>query len=182
MNRIPHKSDFLLRLAFSDSEGLPVSMRGVDFEIWFSTKPGCPVYFIAARSGICNSCEILDDGSVLAKMDNHRLSPGQLLADLTIHADDETLPDGCHDINIKPVIPVELTDSPVRPVCKPAGDTGSQPILVNVTIPMRRPNLTHHVTQQELEDALNGFSGQLDIPQVAGQDEIDPILDSFKND
>lgn len=181
MNRIPHRSDFRIRLAFSDADRLPVSMAGVDIDLWFSTRPGAPVFFAGCRSGVCNSCEILDDGSLLVMFDDHRLAPGQISADFAIHSDDESMPDGKRDIHIKPPIPIELTDStcsrPSRPGI-PQKDTG-QPILVNVTIPISRPNLSHHVTRDELQKALKGMAATLDVPKIAGDDEISPIISIF---
>lgn len=186
MNRIPHRSDFKLRLAFSDADRLPVSMKGVDFDLWFSTRPGAAVFFAAARSGVCNCCEILDDGSVLVSFDDHRLAPGQLLADIAIHSDDESMPDGKSDIHLRPAIPVELTDSacsrPSHPFGKNCGDGqpgGAQPILVNITIPMKRPNLSHHVTRDELDKAILGMAQTLEIPKEADDGDIQHIVDIF---
>ncbi len=186
MNRIPHRSDFKLRLAFSDADKLPVSMKGVDIDLWFSTKPGAAVFFAAVRSGICNGCEILDDGSLLVSFDDHRLAPGQLHADIAIHSDDESMPDGKNDIHLKPAIPLELTDSacsrPSHPFGKPCDSVqpgGMQPILVNITIPMKRPNLSHHVTKDELDKAILGMAQTLEIPKEADEGDIRPIIEMY---
>ncbi len=154
MRRLPHRSDFRLRLAFSDADGLPVSMAGVDIDLWFTTRPGGQAYFAAVRSGVCNRCEILDDGSLVVIFDGHRLAPGQLKAEINIHTDDETMPDGKRDINLKPAIPLELTDSPACPSPGRHQVDPQQPILVNVTIPISRPQLSHHVTLDEMDKAI----------------------------
>lgn len=199
MFRINHHSDFALRLVFSDADRLPVKMNGVDFDFWFSTKPGAAVFFAASRAGICNACEILDDGSVLVRFDSHRLQPGQLQADFAIHSDDESMPDGKNDIRLRPVIPVELTDSPFpNPSCDrhgpkrpphhhgpfppddPPGLSASNPIIVNITIPLHRPDLSHHVTRDELETALKSFALSIDV-NPADKADIDPILKMFEH-
>lgn len=181
MNRIPHRSDFKLRLAFNDADKAPVSMKNCDIDLWFSTRPGAPVFFAACRSGICNNCELLDDGSLLVIFDDHRLQPGQLNAQIAIHSDDEAMPDGKNDIHLKPAIPVELTDQlcsrPGRPSA--AQSQIGQPILVNITIPMRRPNLSHHVTRDEMEKAIAGMSSTLKIPETAEEADIQPIISMF---
>lgn len=156
MNRIPHKSEFNIRFAFSDTDSLPVSMKGVDFEMWFMTKPGAGVFMAAQRLGICTFCEILDDGSVLVRFDDHHLAPGQLTCDISIHSDDENMPDGKRDIRIKPALPVELVEGVMPGTCHrlpPKVDGG--PILVNVRIPFSRPVLSRHVTKTELDDAIS---------------------------
>lgn len=158
MNRIPHKSDFTIRFAFSDADSLPVSMKAVDFEMWFMTKPGAGVFMAAQRLGICTYCEILTDGSVLVRFDDHHLPPGQLTCDIAIHSDDENMPDGKRDIRIRPVIPVELTEGTLPGSChRPPsheGREGEGLILVNVKIPFSRPVLSRHITKTELDDAI----------------------------
>ncbi|MCM1522787.1 MAG: hypothetical protein NC039_09080 [Muribaculaceae bacterium] len=164
MNRIPHRSDFTIRFAFSDADSLPVSMKAVDFEMWFMTKPGAGVFMAAQRLGICTGCEILTDGSVLVRFDDHHLPPGQLACDIAIHSDDENMPDGKRDIRVRPVIPVELTEGTLPGTChrpraaapSPGGEGwgGAAPILVNVKIPFSRPVLSRHITKSELDDAI----------------------------
>lgn len=162
MNRLPHRQDFKLRLAFSDSDGLPVNMKGVDVDMWFYTRPGSSAYLSAARSGICNRCSVLDDGSLLVTFDDHKLPAGQLHAEIAIHADDETMPDGTRDIHFKPAIPIELTDTTCPPRPGHALQQSGQPILVNITIPISRPNLSHHITQDELDKAIQGIKDRID--------------------
>ena len=188
MNRITHRSDFLIRFAFSDADKFPVSMKGVDFEAWFMTRPGDSVFMAACRVGICRNCEILDDGSLLVRFDDHHLPPGQLSADFSIHSDDEAMPDGKRDIRIRPVIPVELVEgtlpgSCLRPHGHPGPD-GDNPILVNVTIPMHRPNLSRHVTQDELDKAVQSIRDEIKNIKpcdmdIAGDDQITLITSIF---
>lgn len=186
MNRLPYRSDFRLRLAFSDADSLPVSMKGVDVDLWFTTKAGGSVYLAAARSGIYNRCSVLDDGSLLVMFDDHGLQPGQLKAEIAIHADDEALPDGRRDIHLKPVIPIELTDSSCsRPLSGNHTVSDSQPILVNIRLPYSRPDLSHHITQAELENALKALREQINDSgcnlSPATEQEIEAIADIFSN-
>ena len=170
MQRIPHNTDLSLRLVFSDADNSPVPMKDVDFEMWFSTRPGTEAYLAACRSGISLNCSILDDCSVLVSLDNHRLPPGLLKTQITIHADSEIMPDGCHDIRVSPNIPVELVDS--HCLRHSHSHTPQAPVLVNVTLPLHRPNLTHHITQKELDEALKGFN----INLSAKDDDIAEII------
>lgn len=203
MNRIPADSDFALRFVFSDIDGLPVPMKGTEFDMWFTTRPGAPSYFAACRQGVCRSCSILDDGSVLVPFDRHGLAPGQLSADIAIHADDETMEDGCADIRLRPAVPVEIVDRggfshvgfvrpphgaprpggcgcPAVPDVKPPSSPAAAPIIVQVTVPGRRPNLSKHVTHQELQDALSGIAGALSIPTPAEDPEIQAVCAVFQ--
>ncbi len=159
MQRISHNTDLSLRLVFSDADNAPVQMNDVDFDMWFTTRSGAEPFLAACRSGIYLNCEILPDCSVMVHLDNHRLKPGIIKAQMTIHTDSEVMPDGCHDIRINQTIPVELIESH----CTHHGHnhTPQAPIIVNVTLPLHRPNLTHHVTQKELDDALKGLNVNL---------------------
>lgn len=140
-------------------------MKDAEFDIWLFTKPGSDPYLAACRNGICYSCEILPDGSLLINIDNHCMPPGELKAKITIHADSETMHDGCHDIRLTPKIPVELIDSHCVHHCH--SHTPQTPIIVNVSLPMHRPCLGHHVTQKELDNAINGIYG------IIGADDTD---------
>lgn len=190
MNRIAHKSDFLIRFAFSDADRLPVSMKGVDFEAWFSTRPGAPVFMAAQRLGITTNCEILDDGSMLVRFDDHHLAPGQLAADFAIHSDDEAMPDGKRDIRIRPAIPVELVEGTMPGSCRRQNiafdidHSRPEPILVNVTIPLHRPDLSRHVTHDELQAAVKALQERIDgiTPcdmTIAADDEIASLAGLF---
>lgn len=190
MNRIPHRSDFLIRFAFSDADKLPVSMKGVDFEAWFVSRPGAGVFMAAQRLGMTTNCEILDDGSLLIRFDDHHLPPGQLKADFSIHSDDEAMPDGKRDIRIRPVIPVELVEGTLPGSCLHHPSTGGMQqdggnlILVNVSIPLHRPDLSRHVTHDELQKAVAGIQKQINgikpcDMSIASDDEIKDITDIF---
>lgn len=193
MNRIAHKSDFLIRFAFSDADRLPVSMKGVDFEAWFMTRPGATVFMAAQRLGITTNCEILDDGSLLVRFDDHHLPPGQLAADFAIHSDDEAMPDGKRDIRIRPVIPVELVEGTLPGSCRHPGQAfdidnhSREPILVNVTIPLHRPDLSRHVTHDELQKAVSALQKSIDEIRpcdmtVATDEEIKSIYEIFSTE
>lgn len=185
MNRLPYRSDFALRLVFHDADNLPISMKGVDIDLWFSTKPGGAIFLAAARNAITTNCQVLDDGSLLVKFDDHRLQPGQLMAKIAIHSDDETMPDGKRDIHISPVIPIELTES----TCSAPGhrhDTSGlgQPILVNIEIPISRPQLSHHITYDELNTAVNSLREEISRirpceTEPATDKEIEEITNIF---
>lgn len=170
MHRIPHNTDLSIRLVFSDADNAPVQMNGVDFDIWFTTRAGTEAFLAACHSGIYLNCEILPDCSILVHLDNHRLAPGTLRTQIIIHADSEVMPDGCHDIRLSQNLPVELVDSH----CMHHGHNHAPqaPVIVNITLPLHRPNLTHHITQKELDDALKGFN----INLAAKDDDIAEII------
>lgn len=178
MNRIHFKSDFKLRLAFSDADGEPIPMNDLDFDFWFFTKSGSQSYLVARQGSACRRCRILEDGSVLALFDAHSLQPGQLLCDFTIHACDSDLPDASNEINVAPVIPLELVETRCNSHgLHPSVPDTMQPILVNISIPLHRPMLQHHVTRKELMDAINAHI----IDVTASDDAFAPLLTIFDN-
>lgn len=206
MNRIDSRSDFSLRMAFHDNKGMPVSMKNVDFDLWFATRALDNVYLAAQQSGVTNNCQILDDGSVLVHFDRHNLAPGQLTATLRLHIEDHDLPDGSREIEIKPAIPIELTDArnsmPTRSgSCHQAlpcsNHDPSHPVLVNIRIPWSNPDLTTHVTRQQLTKELDELRKENEAlrnqiselqgmshtpPGTATDDQIDNILSNFRTD
>lgn len=186
MNRINSRQDFSIRLVFSDPEGRPLSMKDADFDLWFSTRQDGPVYFAAQRSAVCNNCRILDDGSVLVSLDNHRLPPGQLHTSLILHVDSHDMPDGVQDIHLSPVIPVEIIDGPACPH-RPAGSghhqTDNKIILVNIKVNLRHVDLRRHVTQTEINDIVAALNRKIDsiTPcDMTVSDSIDDITSLFQ--
>lgn len=164
-----------------DIDRLPVSMKGVDLDIWLSTKTGAPSFFASVRDNACLNCHVLEDGSVLVDVAGHRLPPGRLRANIAVLSNAE----GHHHhhgpaTSVTPNVPVELTESSCTHNTSSCDPDCGAPIIVTVQFPLHRPSFTHHITKAEMDQAIQSAinsSGHVSEDQV--KDAITQALGEF---
>lgn len=211
MLRIPFRQDFAIRFIFEDIDGFPVSLKDVPADFWLSTRQGGPTFGAFLRPDTSLNCMLLDDGSVLVNVCGHRLLPGKLKASIVINGTDVVSescpghhhfgdkferplpppppygapahhhPNHCSNITLTPNVPVELVDAASFSNAIKQYDP-SQPVIVHARFNIRRPSLQKHVTEREMNQAIDNAMEKFHEDKFADEQDVLDVTSMFNID